>query len=106
MRCSGRGAVVLGTMWILLQPPTRPRPGGGEQPLRDAPLSEWTRESAYATFEDCDRAHSEKAMELIERYRKETGKKDVSKEPGVAAAASAKCVQASELDAPGSAEGK
>jgi len=106
MRCSGRGAVVIGTMWILLQPPTRVRPGGGEQPLRDAPLSEWTRDSRYATYEDCDRAKSAKAMELIERSRKETGKQDVSKEPGVAAAAWAKCVPESELDAPGSAERK
>ncbi len=64
---------------------------GGSKPDSGAKIDDWTQLSAHDSATDCERAKSEKALDLIAAFH-ESGKKDPLGEPSVAAALQALCV--------------
>jgi len=82
--------------WLLMSPPMVKdgKAPGALRPDPAAKIDEWTQASAHDTATDCERAKSEKAVDLISALRDHAGKKNPLDEPAVAAALQAVCVPA------------
>ena len=90
------GRTLLAVGWLLMSPPLvkdDKAPGGRPDP--SAKIDDWIQVSAHDTATDCERAKSEKAVDLITALHDLAGRKNPLDEPAVAAALQAICVPAS-----------
>lgn len=95
MRTHWAGSLIVAG-WLLMSPPLvkDAKAPGGYRLDSAAKIDEWTQVSAHDSATDCERAKSEKAVDVIAAAAQLAGKKDVLDQPLVNAAMHALCVPA------------
>lgn len=93
--------------WLLMSPPLVKdgKATGAMRPDPSAKIDDWTQVSAHDTATDCERAKSEKALDLITALHDFAGKKNALEDPAVAAALQAICVPSDYVYGTSPAEG-